>query len=39
MLIPEWNMGSYISQTQLASLLGVDDTATSLQSMSDFSWT
>ena len=35
-LIPEWNMGSYISQTQLASLLGVDDTATSLQSMSDF---
>ena len=22
-LIPEWNMGSYISQTQLASLLGV----------------
>ena len=27
---------SYISQTQLASLLGVDDTATSLQSMSDF---
>ena len=23
MLIPEWNMGSYISQTQLASLLGV----------------
>ena len=35
-LIPEWNMGSYISQTQLASLLGVDDTATSLQSMNDF---
>ena len=29
-------MGSYISQTQLASLLGVDDTATSLQSMNDF---
>ena len=27
---------SYISQTQLASLLGVDDTATSLQSMNDF---
>ena len=35
-LIPEWNMGSYISQTQLASLLDVDDTATSLQSMNDF---
>ena len=35
-LIPEWNMGSYISQIQLASLLGVDDTATSLQSMNDF---
>ncbi len=29
-------MGSYISQTQLASLLDVDDTATSLQSMNDF---
>ncbi len=35
-LIPEWNMGSYISQTQLASLLDVDDTATSLQSMNEF---
>lgn len=36
LVLPGWSMGSYISQTQLASLLGVDDTATSLQSMSDF---
>ena len=36
LVLPNWSMGSYISQTQLASLLGVDDTATSLQSMSDF---
>lgn len=36
LVLPNWSMGSYISQTQLASLLGVDDTATSLQSMNDF---
>ena len=36
LLIPDWSLGSYISQSQLASLLGVDDTATSLQSMNDF---
>lgn len=36
LVLPGWSMGSYISQTQLASLLGVDDTATSLQSMNDF---
>ena len=35
-LIPDWSLGSYISQTQLASLLGVDDNATSLQSMNEF---
>ena len=36
LVLPNWSMGSYISQTQLASLLDVDDTATSLQSMNDF---
>ena len=30
------NFGSYISQAQLASLLGVDTTATSLQDMTEF---
>ena len=29
-------MGSYISQTQLASLLGIEDSAASLQSVNDF---
>ena len=35
LLLPGWSLGSYISQDQLATLLG-DDTATSLQSMNDF---
>ena len=35
-LMPDWSLGSYISQTQLASLLGVEDAATSLQDMNDF---
>ena len=29
LLLPDWSLGSYISQAQLASLLGVDTTATS----------
>lgn len=33
---PDWSLGSYISQAQLASLLGVDTTATSLQDMTEF---
>lgn len=38
-LIPEWNMGSYISQTQLASLLGVELSAVELQDMTSLSLT
>lgn len=34
-LIPEWNMGSYISQTQLASLLGVELSAVEMQDMTN----
>ena len=36
-LIPEWNMGSYISQNQLAQVLGVQTAQTALQPMSGFS--
>ena len=36
LLLPGWSLGSYISQTQLAALLGVDTTATSLQQVNDF---
>ena len=36
LLIPDWNLGNYISQAQLASLLGVDAAATSLQDVTDF---
>lgn len=36
LLIPDWNLGNYISQSQLASLLGVDAAATSLQDVTDF---
>ena len=36
LLIPDWNLGNYISQSQLASLLGVDAVATSLQDVTDF---
>ena len=36
LLMPEWNLGSYISQAQLASLLGVGAEATSLQDMTEF---
>lgn len=36
LLVPDWNLGDYISQAQLASLLGVDASATSLQDMSEF---
>ena len=36
LLLPGWSLGSYISQTQLATLLGVDTTATSLQQVNDF---
>lgn len=35
-LMPEWSLGNYISQAQLASILGVDTTATSLQDMTGF---
>ena len=35
-LLPGWSLGSYISQTQLATLLGVDTSATSLQEVNDF---
>lgn len=35
-LMPEWSLGNYISQTQLASILGVDTAATSLQDMTEF---
>ena len=36
LLLPGWSLGSYISQDQLATLLGVDPTATSLQQVNDF---
>ena len=36
LLLPGWSLGSYISQTQLATLLGVDTSATSLQEVNDF---
>ena len=36
LLIPDWNLGNYISQAQLASLLGVDAAATSLQDVTGF---
>lgn len=36
LLLPGWSLGSYISQTQLATLLGVDTAATSLQQVNDF---
>lgn len=36
LLLPEWSLGSYISQAQLASVLGVDTGATSLQDVTDF---
>ena len=36
LLLPGWSLGSYISQTQLATLLGVDTAATSLQEVNDF---
>ena len=36
LLLPSWSLGNYISQTQLASLLGIEDSAASLQSVNDF---
>lgn len=36
LLIPEWTLGDHISQTQLAAVLGVDSTDTSLQQMTGF---
>lgn len=36
LLIPDWSMGSYISQSQLAAVLGVDTSATSLQDVTEF---
>ena len=36
LLIPDWSIGNYISQAQLASLLGVDAAATSLQDVTGF---
>ena len=36
LLMPEWSLGNYISQAQLASLLGVGAEATSLQDMTEF---
>ena len=39
-LLPGWSLGKEISQDQLATLLGVDPTATSLQQVNDFQrWT
>ena len=35
-LMPDWTLGNYISQAQLASLLGVGTEATSLQDMTEF---
>lgn len=39
-LIPQWSLGDYISQTQLAQVLGVDSADTSLATMTGFqlSW-
>ena len=37
LLLPTWSLGNYISQTQLASVLGVDTSATALQDMTGFS--
>ncbi len=36
MFLPSWTLGSYISQTQLAQVLGVDLQAVELQDMSGF---
>ena len=36
LLLPDWSLGNYISQAQLASLLGVGTEATSLQDMTEF---
>ena len=36
LLLPGWSLGSYISQDQLAALLGVDPAATGLQQVNDF---
>ena len=36
LLLPRWSLGSYISQSQLASLLGVGTEATSLQDVTEF---
>ena len=36
LLLPGWSLGSYISQNQLATLLGVDPAATGLQPVNDF---
>ena len=38
-VLPGWSMGSYISQTQLASLLGVELSAVELQDMTSLSLT
>lgn len=35
LVLPTWSMGSYISQTQLASLLGVELSAVEMQDMTD----
>ena len=39
LVLPNWSMGSYISQTQLASLLGVELSAVELQDMTSLSLT
>lgn len=36
-LLPDWTLGSYISQSQLAEVLGVQTSQTALQEMSGFS--
>ena len=36
LVVPDWSLGSYISQAQLASLLGTAEDATSLQDMTEF---
>lgn len=35
-LLPDWTLGDYISQSQLASMLGVQDSQVSLQDMTGF---
>ena len=35
-LLPDWTLGDYISQSQLASMLGVQDTQVALQDMTGF---